>query len=817
MREAYRSRLALERLESRLCLSAGPELIEDLNQQPMDHHSVVPSGFYSAGADVFFFEPIDSRRDMDLWRVHDADSTLVSTVENSASIVGDLGNNLVLRVVKELLITGPTGLSQLSANVSRSSRFFDLGERIAFTTEGRGEAAIWTTDGTVAGTEVIREYVTDASIRHINEQLYFEAQTVTGHAPFFAQWRTDGTVAGTQNVDAFPGDIENPATGDRFTGSIRDDGLQASQPYFSWLSRVHRGAMHAVVGRDLFVVGNSEVWHVPPDPISHPQHFITADRKISGIYAFGDSLIVTSLSGVWKTSVDVAQWQLVHGTSAKIVVADDGWFYLQSGSRLLAMDGSIRSSLMPEVVSESATNMHLHNGQIVFRQFAERRHTVQRFSPTTRGELLFTRRNTESFYPVAVHAFKEQLIVEGRSYTDLVTNDDSDWNLIASHIFGHQQPKLLGVFEDSVLITDGKSIRMLQGRRQIVGWPAAPRSPRTLSQGDSNILLANRFDGFEGSIFGANLDGTDFQSLDLFSPLSLKLTGVYAGPSYYFFASETRGGPIAIYRSDGTKRRTEKLITYDELPGPPRHLVASDGIAYFLTQSSTGLHVWAIHDELSRPRVVASLPGASLSWSDHVLSTVRGNFVLSYSGGVFIGNSLGEVILDESDFRVEATFGDEVVLWKLGFGVSPRIWITDQLQLGKRKTIDAARASDFHSVNGKLFFNTPGATWESDGTADGTEMILPMVRQVLHADDDFVYFADHDAEHGVELWRDERRPRNRADFNQDGNVDFADFLIVSSNFGQRGEFQSGDTDGSGTIDFRDFLIVSKSFMNRTST
>lgn len=397
---------------------------------------------------------------------------------------------------------------------------------------------------------------------------------------------------------------------------------------------------------------------------------------------------------------------------------------------------------------------------------------------------------------------------------DLVANDP-EWDLTASRVFGVGRKKLLGVFEDSILITNGDSIQLVQGPRQIVGWPVAPHQAETLAQGESNILLVNRFESFQGSIFGANRDGTQFQGLDLLSPLSLERTGVYAGPSFYYFASETHGGPNAIYRSDGTKQGTERLLGFDELPAFPEHLVASSGVAYFLTQSTVGLQIWAIQEEWPAPRVVVSMP--DVFRSSPTLSAVAGNFVLSYAQGTLIGNSQGEAILDVDDFWVEVIHEGEVVLRKLGHGVSPRFWITDQLQLTATKTIDVESARNFTSIDGKLFFTTPGATWESDGTSDGTEMVSAREREVLHADEHFVYFSDHDAEHGVELWRAKRSTLNRSDFNQDGVVDFVDFLIVSRNFGKRGEFQTGDADGSGRIDFRDFLLVSQLFMRPPSS
>lgn len=65
----------------------------------------------------------------------------------------------------------------------------------------------------------------------------------------------------------------------------------------------------------------------------------------------------------------------------------------------------------------------------------------------------------------------------------------------------------------------------------------------------------------------------------------------------------------------------------------------------------------------------------------------------------------------------------------------------------------------------------------------------------------------------VDLFMSELRfviERNTADINQ--NVDFADFLILSSNFGQDVTPQEqGDIDGDGSVSFTDFLLLSAQF------
>lgn len=49
------------------------------------------------------------------------------------------------------------------------------------------------------------------------------------------------------------------------------------------------------------------------------------------------------------------------------------------------------------------------------------------------------------------------------------------------------------------------------------------------------------------------------------------------------------------------------------------------------------------------------------------------------------------------------------------------------------------------------------------------------------------------------------------DLNGDGAVDFTDFLTLSGNFGNEGDYADGDIDGDGIVQFEDFLIMAGNF------
>ena len=62
-------------------------------------------------------------------------------------------------------------------------------------------------------------------------------------------------------------------------------------------------------------------------------------------------------------------------------------------------------------------------------------------------------------------------------------------------------------------------------------------------------------------------------------------------------------------------------------------------------------------------------------------------------------------------------------------------------------------------------------------------------------------------------WVESLAGTNFGDANLNNTVDFADFLLLSDNFGQSGGWESGDFDGDGEVAFSDFLVLSSHFGN----
>lgn len=159
--------------------------------------------------------------------------------------------------------------------------------------------------------------------------------------------------------------------------------------------------------------------------------------------------------------------------------------------------------------------------------------------------------------------------------------------------------------------------------------------------------------------------------------------------------------------------------------------------------------------------------------------------------------TVGTFPVVEFELRCEGCVGDETLdldidQWPSVFRVEPvlkRLTATDDTRVAKF-TAEPFNLHQFDDVD--LYFRI--AAKSSDDFASSVEFrvattILPDVEDIDGID------------------------RLMGDANTDGKVDFADFLILSGNFGltENTEFGDGDFDESGAVDFADFLTLSRNF------
>ena len=107
-----------------------------------------------------------------------------------------------------------------------------------------------------------------------------------------------------------------------------------------------------------------------------------------------------------------------------------------------------------------------------------------------------------------------------------------------------------------------------------------------------------------------------------------------------------------------------------------------------------------------------------------------------------------------------------------------------------------------------------------DGDFDGDEQLTASDIDLL-----FAAIRDESADQRFDLNQDNqldeldadyliegRMNTRRGDFDLSGEVGFADFLLLSANFGkQNAKWEDGDADGNNEVNFADFLLLSANF------
>ena len=171
---------------------------------------------------------------------------------------------------------------------------------------------------------------------------------------------------------------------------------------------------------------------------------------------------------------------------------------------------------------------------------------------------------------------------------------------------------------------------------------------------------------------------------------------------------------------------------------------------------------------------------------------------------------------------------------KLFFAEDGRLWCYDPSRTGIETSTTLVKRFFVHGspneladVNGRLFFaasedSIARELWVSDGTPEGTVLAAGLSigpwgsnPSQLTFQNDRLFFVANDVVHGEEIWSIDLRdsPELIGDINNNGEVDFLDFLILAENFGAETDAgrSAGDLDENGTVDFLDFIALAENF------
>ena len=276
------------------------------------------------------------------------------------------------------------------------------------------------------------------------------------------------------------------------------------------------------------------------------------------------------------------------------------------------------------------------------------------------------------------------------------------------------------------------------------------------------------------------------------------------------FAVDTKEYGRELWATDGTAQGTERLTDIVE---------GEESSIRGINQPASVHPLWVAGDQV----FFAAGDGA-------VGSSAFGTFLY-----VSDGTKEGTRPITDTDWGLRASIGDAVDFnGELIFSttLTGELWRTDGTPEGTELIKDnrsggvGGAPSDPTVFDGSVYFAARDTRdnwelWATDGTPEGTDIVAEIRPGPEGSDPDslvatetHLFFTAHDGTHGRELWAvpKEQLP----DFDQDGEVAFSDFLILSTNFGKKmAGFGDGDANGDQQVTFADFLLLADQFGNKS--
>ena len=157
--------------------------------------------------------------------------------------------------------------------------------------------------------------------------------------------------------------------------------------------------------------------------------------------------------------------------------------------------------------------------------------------------------------------------------------------------------------------------------------------------------------------------------------------------------------------------------------------------------------------------------------------------------GIFVPGDFGadgSVNLDDFN-RLAADYGSSATTYSRGDFTQDGITDMADAEAWAGLASEGVKTEVFNAVQGDL----GGSMYDFDGNGSTGEEDVTFISELLGVDGGCT-------------------PGN-GDLDGNGKVEFADFLVLSGNFGQEADAAGGDIDCNGTVEFADFLVLSGAF------
>lgn len=683
---------------------------------------------------------------------------------------------------------------------------FEIGGNLSFFEDAGsvygGRRSLWQTDGTNSGTSLI----------HDMGATYPDHFTIVGDELFYTVgdtlWRTDGSASGTRqqlaginSTLAFP----TAANGDFYFSMANEEmgkelwRIHGDQVIQLDLREGAAGSYPAVLGgigeQTVLWVGAHEVWL---DEDENPRGGLwVTDGVSTGTAVFeqaDDDVLFPFSSNLGDGSVRPA-FGLAEG------------FVLDVGGQVWWSDGTLGSSHPLGVVAQAYGDLFNREAKL-FR--VEK--GVLLVAPD--GSIWLTDGSRAGTQPILTgdglglisQASESFVIHDGKAYflARVAGSDDlaiwtTDGTLQGTHTFPGVDPRvppliIQGIsfdlrpvfleFQGSMYFAASEHLWKLEGESASIAMPFRSVGPRTVTASAEHFFIGT-WTAEQGYVLVAT-DGTDTGTIEVYRDDRINgLLTVRPGMhGVHFDAPRVAGREYGLWFSDGTVEGT-RMISEEAIPPIP----LSDSVSILLDSEE----IWATDGTLANNVLLAS--------------SARGQIEM-------LGANNGQLF----------------------FWIERDLWVTDGTKEGTKNLGDVGRdhfdgpVEDYFTfANGNLYVSGGGhdnstQLWRSDGTVAGTMQVTDIavgksgtVLKYMTEVDGHVYFRADDGFYGDELWRiatqEDVAETLPGDANSDDVVDFADFLILSKNFGRQDDvtFADGDFDADGRVAFSDFLLLSANF------